>query len=138
MVRGHENLWTFVQRLWHIKMNNISWFLQVLFKNLNVDMKEVKPSKLLENRVRELEGNPDFSNKEPIHAQPAQVASESTTPYVAVVPSLPQQLDLLLDIPAGNNSATTMTTSAIAQVCANTITQYVIVACDRVNGFINS
>lgn len=117
-----------------MKMHNSFFILQVLFKNLNVDMKEVKPSKLLENRVRELEGNPDFSNKEPIHAQPPQVASESATPYVAVVPSLPQQLDLLLDIPVGNNSATTMTTSAIAQVCDNTITHYVIIACGRVNG----
>lgn len=97
-------------------------------------MKEVKPSKLLENRVRELEGNPDFSNKEPIHAQPPQVASESATSYVAVVPSLPQQLDLLLDIPVGNNSATTMTTSAIAQVCDNTIAHYAIIAYGRVSG----
>lgn len=108
--------------------------LQVLFKNLNVDMKEVKPSKLLENRARELEGNPDFSNKEPIHAQPAQVASESATPYVATVPSLPQQLDLLLDIPVGSNSATTMHTSAISQVRDNTIINYVIISCGRING----
>nr|KAJ0221614.1 hypothetical protein LSAT_V11C200072380 [Lactuca sativa] len=35
----------------------------VLFKNLNVDLKEVSPSSLLMDKVREVEGNPDFSNK---------------------------------------------------------------------------
>lgn len=38
--------------------------LQVLFKNLAVDMKDVKPTSLLKDRVRDVEGNPDFSNKD--------------------------------------------------------------------------
>ncbi|CAI9283454.1 unnamed protein product [Lactuca saligna] len=37
--------------------------VQVLFKNLNVDLKEVSPSSLFMDKVREVEGNPDFSNK---------------------------------------------------------------------------
>ncbi|KAL7605021.1 hypothetical protein Lser_V15G17400 [Lactuca serriola] len=37
--------------------------VQVLFKNLNVDLKEVSPSSLLMDKVREVEGSPDFSNK---------------------------------------------------------------------------
>jgi hypothetical protein len=37
---------------------------QVLFKNLTVDMKDVKPTSLLKDRLREVEGNPDFSNKD--------------------------------------------------------------------------
>nr|KAJ0194504.1 hypothetical protein LSAT_V11C800412170 [Lactuca sativa] len=37
--------------------------VQVLFKNLNVDLKEVSPSSLLMDKVREVEGSPYFSNK---------------------------------------------------------------------------
>ncbi|CAI9285609.1 unnamed protein product [Lactuca saligna] len=37
--------------------------MKVLFKNLNVDLKEVSPSSLLMDKVREVEGNHDFSNK---------------------------------------------------------------------------
>nr|KAJ0198194.1 hypothetical protein LSAT_V11C700388100 [Lactuca sativa] len=37
--------------------------VQVLFKNLNVDLKEVSPSSLRMDKVREVEGSPDFSNK---------------------------------------------------------------------------
>nr|KAJ0207993.1 hypothetical protein LSAT_V11C500281430 [Lactuca sativa] len=37
--------------------------VQVLFKNLNVDLKEVSPSSLLMDKVREVAGSPDFSNK---------------------------------------------------------------------------
>nr|KAJ0207585.1 hypothetical protein LSAT_V11C500240380 [Lactuca sativa] len=37
--------------------------VQVLFKNLNVDLKEVSPSSLLMDKVREVEGSADFSNK---------------------------------------------------------------------------
>lgn len=37
---------------------------QVLFKNLVVDMKDVTPTSLLKDRVRQVEGNPDFSNKD--------------------------------------------------------------------------
>nr|KAJ0191249.1 hypothetical protein LSAT_V11C800388560 [Lactuca sativa] len=37
--------------------------VQVLFKNLNVDLKEVSPSSLLMDRVRDVEGSPNFSNK---------------------------------------------------------------------------
>lgn len=48
--------------------------LQVLFKNLGVDMKEVKPSSLLKDRVREVQGNPDFSNKDVTASQPQVIA----------------------------------------------------------------
>ncbi|KAF5774953.1 hypothetical protein HanXRQr2_Chr13g0606601 [Helianthus annuus] len=34
---------------------------QVLFKNLNVDIKEVKPTTLIKDKSRMTEGNPDFS-----------------------------------------------------------------------------
>ncbi|PWZ44999.1 General negative regulator of transcription subunit 1 [Zea mays] len=51
---------------------------KVLFKNLTVDIKDVKPTSLLKDRLREVEGNPDFSNKD---------VTASQTPVVAEVPS---------------------------------------------------
>jgi CCR4-NOT transcription complex subunit 1 len=41
-------------------------------------MKDVKPTSLLKDRLREVEGNPDFSNKD---------VTASQTPVVAEVPS---------------------------------------------------
>uniref|UniRef100_A0A0E0BDM2 Transcription regulator n=1 Tax=Oryza glumipatula TaxID=40148 RepID=A0A0E0BDM2_9ORYZ len=48
---------------------------KVLFKNLSVDMKDVKPSSLLKDRIRQIEGNPDFSNKD-VSASQAPVVAE--------------------------------------------------------------
>ncbi|KAL1818639.1 hypothetical protein ACET3Z_013508 [Daucus carota] len=47
----------------NLKMN-LKFDIEVLFKNLAVDMKDVTPSSLLKDRPRETEGNPDFSNKD--------------------------------------------------------------------------
>lgn len=47
---------------------------QVLFKNLGVDMKDITPTSLLKDRKREIEGNPDFSNKDAGASQPQIVA----------------------------------------------------------------
>ncbi|KAK4801597.1 hypothetical protein SAY86_022084 [Trapa natans] len=47
----------------HLKMN-LKFDIEVLFKNLGVDMKDISPTSLLKDRVREVEGNPDFSNKD--------------------------------------------------------------------------
>nr|GLL40743.1 CCR4-NOT transcription complex subunit 1-like [Ipomoea trifida] len=43
---------------------------KVLFKNLGVDLKDINPTSLLKERVREFEGNPDFSNKDAGSSQP--------------------------------------------------------------------
>ncbi|KAJ0716338.1 putative MIF4G-like domain superfamily, CCR4-NOT transcription complex subunit 1 [Helianthus annuus] len=40
---------------------NLTFEIEVLFKNLNVDIKEVKPTTLLKDKSRMTEGNPDFS-----------------------------------------------------------------------------
>ncbi|XP_010258903.1 PREDICTED: CCR4-NOT transcription complex subunit 1 isoform X3 [Nelumbo nucifera] len=58
----------------NLKMN-LKFDIEVLFKNLGVDMKDVKPTSLLKDRVREVEGNPDFSNKD-IGASQAQMVTE--------------------------------------------------------------
>ncbi|XP_024992565.1 CCR4-NOT transcription complex subunit 1 isoform X2 [Cynara cardunculus var. scolymus] len=56
----------------NLKMN-LKFEIEVLFKNLNVDLKEVTPTSLLMDRVREIEGNPDFSNKDVGSAQQPMV-----------------------------------------------------------------
>ncbi|KAJ0672496.1 putative MIF4G-like domain superfamily, CCR4-NOT transcription complex subunit 1 [Helianthus annuus] len=40
---------------------NLTFEIEVLFKNLNVDIKEVKPTTLLKDKSRWTEGNPHFS-----------------------------------------------------------------------------
>lgn len=52
-----------IYNLPNLKMN-LKFDIEVLFKNLGVDMKDVKVSQLLKGRLREVEGNPDFSNKD--------------------------------------------------------------------------
>ncbi|XP_020701272.1 CCR4-NOT transcription complex subunit 1 isoform X2 [Dendrobium catenatum] len=60
---GILSLLTEIYNLPNLKMN-LKFDIEVLFKNLAVDMKDVKPTSLLKDRVRDLEGNPDFSNKD--------------------------------------------------------------------------
>ncbi|KAL4585826.1 hypothetical protein LXL04_010452 [Taraxacum kok-saghyz] len=43
---------------------NLSFSIEILFKNLDLDIKTVTPTSLLKDRVRKIEGNPDFSNKD--------------------------------------------------------------------------
>ncbi|XP_061969230.1 uncharacterized protein LOC133692363 [Populus nigra] len=53
----------------NLKMN-LKFDIEVLFKNLGVDMKDIAPTSLLKDRKREIEGNPDFSNKDVGASQP--------------------------------------------------------------------
>ena len=81
-------------------------------------MKEVKPSKLLEGLERELEGNPDFSNRDPIFSQsPSPAPSANEFAQSVPIPSLPQQLDIPTELPIVTQSATSLSSSVIAQVC---------------------
>ncbi|XP_007052185.2 PREDICTED: CCR4-NOT transcription complex subunit 1 [Theobroma cacao] len=57
----------------NLKMN-LKFDIEVLFKNLGVDMKDITPTSLLKDRKREIEGNPDFSNKDVGACQPQMVA----------------------------------------------------------------
>ncbi|KAL5571856.1 hypothetical protein UlMin_021453 [Ulmus minor] len=56
----------------NLKMN-LKFDIEVLFKNLSVDLKEITPTSLLKDRKREIEGNPDFSNKDVGASQPQMV-----------------------------------------------------------------
>ncbi|MCL7024149.1 hypothetical protein MKW94_023339 [Papaver nudicaule] len=53
----------------NLKMN-LKFDIEVLLKNLGVDVKDVKRVSLFKNRARELEGNPDFSNKDATSTKP--------------------------------------------------------------------
>ncbi|KAM0934312.1 putative CCR4-Not complex component, Not1, MIF4G-like domain superfamily [Dioscorea sansibarensis] len=93
-----------IYNLPNLKMN-LKFDIEVLFKNLGVDMKDVKPTSLLKDRVREVEGNPDFSNKDASVAQPPvlaevkpgvvsvlnQVEEVNNTSYASGHPSLANQ-----------------------------------------------
>ncbi|KAJ6722687.1 CCR4-NOT TRANSCRIPTION COMPLEX [Salix koriyanagi] len=56
----------------NLKMN-LKFDIEVLFKNLGVDMKDIALTSLLKDRKREIEGNPDFSNKDVGASQPQLV-----------------------------------------------------------------
>lgn len=74
-----------IYNLPNLKMN-LKFDIEVLFKNLAVDMKDVKPTSLLKDRVRDVEGNPDFSNKDVIAPQ-TPIITEVTP---GIVPSMTQ------------------------------------------------
>ncbi|OIT36093.1 PREDICTED: CCR4-NOT transcription complex subunit 1 [Nicotiana attenuata] len=78
----------------NLKMN-LKFDIEVLFKNLGVDLKEVVPTSLLKDRVREVEGNPDFSNKDVGSSQPPIVGDVKS----GIISSL-NQVELPLEVPS--------------------------------------
>ncbi|WRX18737.1 CCR4-Not complex component [Theobroma cacao] len=56
----------------NLKMN-LKFDIEVLFKNLGVDMKKANPTSLLKNHLCKVEGNPDFSKKDVGASQPPVV-----------------------------------------------------------------
>ncbi|XP_050238653.1 uncharacterized protein LOC126688113 isoform X2 [Mercurialis annua] len=81
----------------NLKMN-LKFDIEVLFKNLGVDVKDITPTSLLKDRKREMEGNPDFSNKD---VGPSQGHLEAKT---GIISSL-NQVDLPLEVVNPTNSA---------------------------------
>ena len=71
-------------------------------------MKEITPTSLLKDRNRELEGNPDFSNKD-IGASQPQIAEVKS----GIVPPL-NQIELPLDVAPSNSGSHT---HLLSQVC---------------------
>ncbi|XP_074382310.1 uncharacterized protein LOC141724188 isoform X2 [Apium graveolens] len=69
----------------NLKMN-LKFDIEVLFKNLSVDMKDVTPSSLLKDRAKEIEGNPDFSNKDVASSQTSLVGDVKPTTLNPVEP----------------------------------------------------
>ncbi|KAJ0255219.1 CCR4-NOT transcription complex subunit 1 [Hirschfeldia incana] len=77
----------------NLKMN-LKFDIEVLFKNLGVDLKEVAPTSLLKDRKREIDGNPDFSNKD---LGVAHVSQPQMIPDPKTISPL-KQIDLPLDV----------------------------------------
>ncbi|KAF8111472.1 hypothetical protein N665_0074s0008 [Sinapis alba] len=85
----------------NLKMN-LKFDIEVLFKNLGVDLKEVAPTSLLKDRKRELDGNPDFSNKDlgATHiSQPPMIQEPKTISPL-------KQIDLPIDVANSPNTDT--------------------------------
>ncbi|KAL5999839.1 hypothetical protein ACLOJK_038126 [Asimina triloba] len=76
----------------NLKMN-LKFDIEVLYKNLGVDMKDVKPTSLLKDRIREVEGNPDFSNKD-IGASQPQLIAESNSGIMSALNQVDLQPEL--------------------------------------------
>lgn len=74
-------------------MCHIHFVFQVLFKNLGVDMKDITPTSLLENRPRQVEGNPDFSNKDIGASHPPMISEVKS----AIV-STPNKVELPVEV----------------------------------------
>lgn len=66
--------------------------VQVLFKNLGVDVKEVKPSLLISSRNRETEGNPDFSIKDMTTVSQPPIVTEASIPVPGNHVELPPEV----------------------------------------------
>ncbi|CAI9279427.1 unnamed protein product [Lactuca saligna] len=69
---------------------NLKFSIEILFKNLELDMKAVTPTSLLKDRVRKIEGNPDFCNKDVGSSQQNTVTSavnQVELPHEAAVTS---------------------------------------------------
>ncbi|XP_027908150.1 CCR4-NOT transcription complex subunit 1 isoform X1 [Vigna unguiculata] len=82
----------------NLKMN-LKFDIEVLFKNLGVDMKDVTPTSLLKDRKREFEGNPDFSNKD-VGASQSQMITDIKSGLVPPV----NQLELPLEVTNPSNT----------------------------------
>ncbi|KAL6965062.1 hypothetical protein U1Q18_036119 [Sarracenia purpurea var. burkii] len=78
----------------NLKMN-LKFDIEVLFKNLGVDLKDVTPTSLLRDRVRQVEGNPDFSNKDIGVSQQQMVGEIKSGPVSSL-----NQVELPLEVPS--------------------------------------
>ncbi|CAI9292306.1 unnamed protein product [Lactuca saligna] len=82
----------------NLKMN-LKFEIEVLFKNLNVDLKEVSPSSLLMDKVREVEGNPDFSNKDVGSTQQQPMVGEVKSSMISTL----NQVDLPVEVASSSH-----------------------------------
>ncbi|KAH8935189.1 hypothetical protein BDL97_17G016600 [Sphagnum fallax] len=100
----------------NLKMN-LKFDIEVLYKNLGVDMKDVKPTQLLRGRTREIEGNPDFSNKDSTHVQqqlqPVAPIPPESTGGAQMLPMLSQsEVEFPQELPAPVPHPTAVVTAA--------------------------
>ncbi|XP_059651610.1 uncharacterized protein LOC132299153 [Cornus florida] len=77
----------------NLKMN-LKFDIEVLFKNLGKDLKGVTPTSLLKDRVRQVEGNPDFSTKDVGASQPQMVGDVKSGGLISTL----NQVELPLEV----------------------------------------
>ncbi|KAK4267898.1 hypothetical protein QN277_024622 [Acacia crassicarpa] len=82
----------------NLKMN-LKFDIEVLLKNLGVDMKDITPTSLLKDRKREVDGNPDFSNKD-VGASQTQIMTDLKSGLVPPV----NQVELPLEVTNPSNT----------------------------------
>ncbi|KAG1362167.1 putative CCR4-NOT transcription complex subunit 1 [Cocos nucifera] len=117
-----------IYNLPNLKMN-LKFDIEVLFKNLGVDMKEVKPTSLLKDRVREVQGNPDFSNKDVAASRP-QVIAEVNSGVMPTLDHVEMQPDVSsASYPRSNPNMLAQYTSP--HLASNTMVEY-----DKAGGLI--
>ncbi|KAJ0836868.1 putative MIF4G-like domain superfamily, CCR4-NOT transcription complex subunit 1 [Helianthus annuus] len=73
---------------------NLTFEIEVLFKNLHVDIKEVKPTTLLEDKSRVTEGNPDFSQPKIVEVKSTSRSAVNQVVLPADVAGPSYQVDL--------------------------------------------
>ncbi|CAN0921789.1 CCR4-NOT transcription complex subunit 1 [Linum grandiflorum] len=88
----------------NLKMN-LKFDIEVLFKNLGVDMKDITPTSLLKDRKRETEGNPDFSNKD---VGPSQLQAVQEIKSGIIPPMNPGELPVEVTSPPNSGGRTTV------------------------------
>lgn len=74
-------------------------------------MKDVKPTSLLKDRVREIEGNPDFSNKDISASQTqSQMVAEANSGMLSTLNQVELQSELANpSLPSGHSNVSTQT-----------------------------
>ncbi|KAL3516917.1 hypothetical protein ACH5RR_023819, partial [Cinchona calisaya] len=80
----------------NLKMN-LKFEIEVMFKNIGVDLKDVAPTSLLKDKVREVEGNPDFSIKD-VGSSQQQMAGEVKSSMISTINQV--ELPLEVSVPA--------------------------------------
>ncbi|XP_047948828.1 CCR4-NOT transcription complex subunit 1-like [Salvia hispanica] len=83
----------------NLKMN-LKFEIEVLFKHLSVDFRNVTPTYLLKDIVREVEGNPDFLNKDVGSSQPPRM-NEVKSGIISKI----NQVEIPLDVAASPHPA---------------------------------
>ncbi|KAJ7514921.1 hypothetical protein O6H91_23G065800 [Diphasiastrum complanatum] len=106
----------------NLKMN-LKFDIEVLFKNLGVDMKDVKPTLLLKGRSREVEGYRDFSNKD--LGVPHQPPAEHNASLISSMSNLELLPDLAssTSVPAGSQVGTLAQGNATGHLSSTSIQQ---------------
>ncbi|XP_047937913.1 CCR4-NOT transcription complex subunit 1 isoform X1 [Salvia hispanica] len=106
----------------NLKMN-LKFEIEVLFKHLSVDLKDVTPTSLLKEKVREVEGNPDFSNKDVGSSQPP-IMNEVKPGIISTLNHVEMPLDVAASpLPGGHSRIMSQQYAAPLHHSSGTLTE---------------